>query len=186
VSFFLLVLDSRDGSRCDNRCVAPLFPPSYPPPLLADTPLPFLAVTIARPVATRLDRRPRCEPLLLGSSIAMYSLVCRSFLRLFFFVLENYRSRVCAEPAFGAPRSRTRTTQWWQPRTLSGLVMAPCGRAEWGTAGILPALGEVVVPVLSAPRSGALGEGHRGGGRLAVQVLSLNPKKSRGRGRSRN
>jgi hypothetical protein len=32
----------------------------------------------------------------------------------FFFLLGDYYiSRVCAEPAFGAIRSRTRTTHWW-------------------------------------------------------------------------
>ena len=37
----------------------------------------------------------------------------------FFFCLgDYYTSRVRAEPAFGALRSRTRTTHWWQPPAL--------------------------------------------------------------------
>jgi hypothetical protein len=45
----------------------------------------------------------------------------------FFFLLGDYYiSRVRADPAFGAIRSRTRTTHWWQPP-------ASCRRAKRGS-----------------------------------------------------
>jgi hypothetical protein len=63
------------------------------------------------------------------------------FFLLFFRLGDCSYSRARAEPAFGAPRSRTRTTHCTQPPALC----APCRRAKWGprspphnTEGLLP------------------------------------------------